>query len=207
MENILLLAYSGGRLLEYAGAEIYLTMQGQRFVNEGASTGEISDAIFDLPEKAMWVITDARSFKGTSLGIKLANGYVHKSETLESMARGMDIELFVLRRTLARYNKAVAEKKDADFGKTVFLQTIEKPPFYWGKEVLSVHNTLGGISTDTACRVRKVGGGVIEGLYAAGETAGGIFGRDRLGGMQMTACFVMGRTAGREAAQRALQKL
>ncbi|WP_274955546.1 FAD-dependent oxidoreductase [Duodenibacillus massiliensis] len=207
MENILLLAYSGGRLLEYAGAEIYLTMQGKRFVNEGASTGEISDAIFDLPEKAMWVITDARSFKGTSLGIKLANGYVHKSETLEAMARGMDIEPFVLRRTLARYNKAVAEKKDADFGKTVFLQTIEKPPFYWGKEVLSVHNTLGGISTDTACRVRKVGGGVIEGLYAAGETAGGIFGRDRLGGMQMTACFVMGRTAGREAAQRALQKL
>ena len=51
MENILLLAYSGGRLLEYAGAEIYLTMQGKRFVNEGASTGEISDAIFDLPEK------------------------------------------------------------------------------------------------------------------------------------------------------------
>lgn len=118
-----------------------------------------------------------------------------------------ELEPFVLRRTLARYNKAVAEKKDADFGKTVFLQTIEKPPFYWGKEVLSVHNTLGGISTDTACRVRKVGGGVIEGLYAAGETAGGIFGRDRLGGMQMTACFVMGRTAGREAAQRALQKL
>lgn len=59
----------------------------------------------------MWVITDARSFKGTSLGIKLANGYVHKSETLEAMARGMDIEPFVLRRTLARYNKAVAEKK------------------------------------------------------------------------------------------------
>ena len=86
------------------------------------------------------------------------------------MARGMDIEPFVLRRTLARYNKAVAEKKDADFGKTVFLQTIEKPPFYWGKEVLSVHNTLGGISTDTACRVRKVGGGVIEGLYAAGDS-------------------------------------
>ena len=43
MDKFLLLAYSGGRLLEYAGAEVYLTMQGERFVNEAASTGEIAE--------------------------------------------------------------------------------------------------------------------------------------------------------------------
>ena len=74
MDKFLLLAYSGGRLLEYAGAEVYLTMQGERFVNEAASTGEIAETLFALPEKAMWVVTDSRSVKGASLGLKLANG-------------------------------------------------------------------------------------------------------------------------------------
>ena len=35
------------------------------------------------------------------------------------------------------------------------------------------------------------------------QGAGGIFGGDRLGGAGMTACFVMGREAGRQAAARA----
>ena len=44
-------------------------------------------------------------------------------------------------------------------------------------------------------------GKVIPGLYAAGETTGGIHGSNRLGGNAIADCMVFGRTAGTNAAQ------
>ena len=49
-------------------------------------------------------------------------------------------------------------------------------------------------------RVVDADGTPVPGLYAAGEVVGGIWGRERLGGAQLTNCLVMGRTAGAEAA-------
>ncbi len=200
MDKFLLLAYSGGRLLEYAGAEIYLTVQGERFVNEAASTGEIAEALFALPEKAMWVITDSRSVKGASLGLKLANGYVHKSNTVSEMARGMGISERQLEMTLESYNRNARAGRDPQFGKSVFLQTLSRPPYYWGLETLNVHNSLGGLVIDRRARVKKTDGATIDALFAAGETTGGLFGRDRLGGMALASALVFGREAGRGAA-------
>ena len=57
--------------------------------------------------------------------------------------------------------------------------------------------TLGGIHTDAYARVIGRDGAPVPGLYAAGETAGGIFGMDRLGGLSMMSCLVFGRLAGR----------
>lgn len=52
----------------------------------------------------------------------------------------------------------------------------------------------GGIVIDPRCM------STIEGLFAAGETAAGPHGADRLGGNMMGACQVFGEIAGREAA-------
>ena len=204
MDKFLLLAYAGGRLLEYAGAEVYLTMRGERFVNETASYGEIAEALFALPEKSMWVVTDSRSVKGASLGLKLANDYVRKSDSVEDMARGMGIPFSQLKQTLENYNRQAKKGQDPAFGKSVFLQSIEKPPFYWGMETLNVHNSLGGLVINSEGAVLKTDGTVIEGLFAAGETTGGIFGRDRLGGMALASALIMGREAGRFAARQSL---
>ena len=46
----------------------------------------------------------------------------------------------------------------------------------------------------------------IPGLFAAGETTGGIEGKEREGGMAFTDCLVFGRIAGREAARRVIKK-
>ncbi len=40
----------------------------------------------------------------------------------------------------------------------------------------------------------------IPGLYAAGEVAGGIHGKNRLGGNSLLDCVVFGRVSGRAAA-------
>ena len=50
-------------------------------------------------------------------------------------------------------------------------------------------------------QVLDVNGKVIPGLYAAGETTGGIQGSNRLGGNAIADIMVFGRTAGTSAAQ------
>jgi len=54
--------------------------------------------------------------------------------------------------------------------------------------------TLGGVRIDAWCRSR------VPGLYAAGESAGGVHGANRLGGSSMPDIQVFGRRAGMAAA-------
>ena len=195
-----LLPYWGGRLLDYAGGDIYVDGAGRRFVNEASPWVPIAEKILALPGKTFWVITDRKSAKGATLGMKLMNGAVRKAATIEEMADAMHVPFSVLAKTLRDYNDAARKGFDPLTGKTVFTQTIDEPPFYFGKEHIYVHTTLDGIATDDCARVIDGNDRPIPGLYAAGELVGGVFGRDRLGGAGLANCLVMGRAAGREAA-------
>lgn len=63
-------------------------------------------------------------------------------------------------------------------------------------EVLpSAHFTMGGVVIDEWGRSR------VEGLYAAGEAAGGIHGANRLGSVALSDIFIFGRRAGLDAAR------
>ena len=192
-----LLPYWGGRLLDYAGGDIYVDAEGRRFVNEALPWTPIAEKIFRLPDKAFWVITDRQSVKGATLGLKLLNGAVRRADTIEGMALAMDVPVETLAKTLADYNAAARRGYDPLTGKRTFTQTIDRPPYYFGREHIYVHTTLDGIATDEHARVLDEAGASIPGLYAAGELAGGIFGRDRLGGAGLANCIVMGRVAGR----------
>jgi fumarate reductase (CoM/CoB) subunit A len=61
------------------------------------------------------------------------------------------------------------------------------------------HTWLGGLEVDIDGRTP------VEGLFAAGETAGGIHGGNRIGGSALSASLVYGRRAGRKAAALAKQ--
>lgn len=202
MDSIVLLSYWGGRMLDYIGAEIYVDGEGKRFVDETASTAQIAEAIERLPGRSMFVITDAKSAKGVNVGSKIAAGSIRRADSVAEMARDMKVPAKVLEQTIAEYNKNAASGAEDRFGRRVYAQTIDKPPFYWGEERLMVHSTLGGLKIDREARVRREDGSVIDGLFAAGEVAGGIWGRDRLGGAGLLQCLVMGRTAGEAAVRR-----
>lgn len=195
-----LLPFWGGRLLDYVGGDIYLDNQGLRFIDESRPWNQIASAVLRLPEKRFWVITDCQSHKGATLGLKLINGIVKKSYSIEEVARGMGVSPSMLEETMNRYNRYAAQHEDPDFGKKTFTQQINKPPYYWGEEHIFVHTSLDGIRTNTVAQVIDRQGSVIPGLFAAGETVGGIFGTDRLGGASLSNCLVMGREAGRQAA-------
>merc|ERR1719375_2589435 len=67
-----------------------------------------------------------------------------------------------------------------------------------------IHYCMGGLEIDGDSRVVKSVGGQmvpIDGLYAAGEIAGGVHGNNRLGGNSLLDCVVFGRVAGRHAAK------
>jgi len=62
------------------------------------------------------------------------------------------------------------------------------------------HALNGGI------RIDEWGNSSIQGLYAAGETAGGPHGADRLGGNMLVTCQVFGKRAGKRAAEEAKKR-
>ena len=196
-----LLPFWGGRLIDYAGGDMYVDETGRRFVDENLPWNAISEHILSLKSRRCWVITDAQSYKGATLSLKLINGIVRKAGSIREMAAAMRIPPTVLEQTFAQYNRAADAGLDPLTGKKFFTQRIEKPPFYFGEEQIYVHTTLDGILTDAQAQVRAQTGGVIPGLFAAGEVVGGIFGFDRLGGAGITNCLVMGRIAGQRAVE------
>lgn len=63
---------------------------------------------------------------------------------------------------------------------------------------------MGGLLIDADARVLDRMNDPVPGLFAAGETTGGVHGRKRLGGNALTDAFVFGRIAGAGAARLAL---
>lgn len=201
MEHIQLIPYSGGRLLDFVGGEIWVNDAGERFVPEGVPFAELARIVEDTGNRSFWAISDATTQKGASLGVKLDEAIVREAATIEEMAHGMDVPVGVLRRTIETWNRDVKRGYDTRFGFPVQGVPIAKPPFYYGRETWSVHFTCGGVAIDEEARVLTARRRPIFGLFAAGEVTGGVHGKDRLGGMSMTDTFVFGRTAGRSAAE------
>jgi len=75
---------------------------------------------------------------------------------------------------------------------------VAAEPFYVAIITPVIHYCMGGLecTADAEC-ISK--GGVIPGLYVAGEAAGGIHGNNRLGGNSLLDCVVYGRVAGKAA--------
>lgn len=190
----------GGRVLDYAGGDIYIGPDGKRFVDENKPWHQIVQILLEWPEADFTVITDSQSLKGATLGVKLLSGIVKKAADLSEVAHGIGVSQETLRDTIKKYNLSV-EKGQDEFGKTVFTQKIDHPPYYWGKESIYVHTSLDGIVTDREARIIDIQDKPVLGLFAAGEVVGGIFGLDRIGGGSLANCLVMGRIAGKNAAK------
>jgi len=78
---------------------------------------------------------------------------------------------------------------------------VKTQPFYVAIITPVIHYCMGGLEIDVNSLVVNKNGKAINGLYAAGEVAGGVHGNNRLGGNSLLDCVVFGRVAGRHAAQ------
>lgn len=206
MRHIQVIPYSGGRLLDFVGGEIWVNDEGKRFVSEGVPFGELADVLHVTEGRSFWAISDASTQKSATLGVKLAEGIVREAPSIEALAAAIGVPLSNLSDTIERWNRDARKGWDSTFDRPLSGVPLTSPPFFYGRETWSVHFTCGGIAIDGKARVLSTRGRPIPGLYAAGETTGGLHGRDRLGGNGLTETFVFGRIAGTNAAETASEK-
>ena len=114
-----------------------------------------------------------------SMNRYIEQGNAFKADTLEELAEKIEVPVENLKKTVKRYNEIVASGDDVDFGKrTRLLTSIEKAPYYalkWGPQLLDV---FGGAQITTDLEVLGPDSKIIPGLYATGNTAGGMYAVD-----------------------------
>jgi 3-oxosteroid 1-dehydrogenase len=177
---------------------------GRRFVNE-ASAGSCIDGPFHQRDPRdgyvndhAWIVFDSVHLQrfgafGVPAGGQ-APGWLIQARDIASLAAKAGIEPGGLMRTVEDWNGHVDGLTDPDFGRGVSAQDawpgaeeaadrakrtlgpIDTPPYYALPAALGALGTKGGPRTDRDGRVRHVSGGVIPGLYAAGNAMAGVTG-------------------------------
>lgn len=110
---------------------------------------------------------------------EIAEGKMFKANTIEELANKLGFEGEAKETFLAevdRYNGFYDAQKDDDFGKEPYrLSSLRKAPFYGTWFGGSILTTVDGLRIDENMRVKRADGGIVEGLWAAGDCSGSIF--------------------------------
>lgn len=187
-----------------------LLHEGKRFINELDTREHVSQAIMRLPqaegEGRQWnvqILLDPGACEAARTHVDF---YVFKGLLKRIKVADLDPEL---QKTVEEYATAV-EKGEDELGRKSFGNWNLKPgdkdaEVCIGRVTPVTHFTMGGALIDTEGRVLDKKGEAIPGVFAAGETAGGIHGDNRLGGSSLLECVVYGRIAGRSAAKAAAE--
>ena len=184
---------------------ILLNSDGKRFTNDLATRDAVSAAELQQEGGYAYIIFDQNLVdQNKSAQSYIDNGMASQGETYEELAQNMGLEgeavdNFV--QTMDKWNQAVANGVDEEFGRNNGMDAdLSTAPFYAIKIAPGIHHTMGGIKIDTDTEVIDTEGNVIPGLYAAGETTGGVHGGNRIGGNAVCDFVVFGRIAGLNAA-------
>lgn len=190
--------------------EIYINEDGNRFMNEYNSTvDERERLVLQQPNQKFWIVFDETSLNDGPTVVVQWNAEQLKTEakkekccwaanTIEALAKKINVPIDNLMHTVQKYNHAVAVQKDEVFGRNYLQHAVTQPPFY---AVLTYAYSLisfGGIKVNEKLQVVKANNKPIEGLYAAGEIlgAGATSGNAFCGGMVLTPAISFGKWLG-----------
>jgi predicted oxidoreductase len=215
-----------GLVCRHIPGYIWVNQQGKRFHNEAKSGGNSASpamlaqtprhawAIVDTPMKANMEVADPYYRTGDQIARDkveelLDNSpFIKKADTLEDLARALEVDVDTFTGTIAHYNRAIEQglAEEPDFGKPLGQsKTFDTPPYYAIQFFPLARKNFGGVKTDIRCRVLDKHFEPIPGLYAAGEVsgmAGGhINGRAGLEGTMLGPSVFSGRVAGGWAAE------
>ncbi len=207
---------------------IVVNKHGRRFANEGTTYQDYPKSLMtydpvavEFPnESPVWMIFDQRT-KDTQVLLNIMPGqpapdWVIRASSIRGLAELIGVDPSALVETMERFNANAVRGVDPDFHRgTVYwenflaggpsaaanLAPINAPPFYALPIYLGALGTNGGLRIDADGRVRRLRGGIIEGLYAAGNTTANIFGSMYpAGGATIGPAVVFGHHAGKHAA-------
>jgi succinate dehydrogenase/fumarate reductase flavoprotein subunit len=206
------------RLDSFVDEGILIDRKGNRFVDEGrgdvavanelARTGDVTGAalIFDF---ATW---DAAKDDPFSKSVKTPapnpwlidnDGDIFHHETIEGLAQKIGVDTPSLVKTVEQYNRALQSSNASTLAVPRTGQPKPlRPPYYGLKVVPGITFTMGGVLVNGCCAALNSNEKPIEGLYAAGDTIGGLMGGYRggyTGGLMQA--IVTGILAGENAAR------
>ncbi len=192
---------------------MFVNRNAQRFVNEGESYNDLVIDMYDQDAKDHatipgWFIVDATYRSRYNLGPVLptlvmpdkkipagwrpGEGWLHKADTLDDLARDIGLDPVALRASVDRFNGFARTGVDEDFHRGASandryysdprakpnptLGPIEKAPFYAVPVTPSDLGTKAGLMTDNDGRVLDTQDRPIPGLYGAGNSVSTVMG-------------------------------
>ncbi|SNT36493.1 FAD-binding protein [Rhodococcoides kyotonense] len=205
---------------------ILVNREGKRFVNESSAMGDVAVAMYDHDAAPCWAITDDAYRRRYAAGIGLpghmpkewfTNGWVKKAETIEDLAKLIDVDGDNLVDTISTFNAHAENGLDPEFGRGVSaynralgdpahkpnpaLGPVARGPFYAVQIFPSDAGTGGGLVADEFSRVIGENGSPIAGLYATGNITATVLGRTYFGaGASISYTMAFGYVAARHAA-------
>lgn len=200
---------------------VYVNREGQRFADEKMPYGTTSTLVAAQPGAVAYALLDADThafaepgtpshqggpspnWNNRELDRNIALGHVARAGTIEELAAALGIDAAGLAATLDLYNRDCERGADSRFAKDpAWMRPVRAAPFY-GVPIRSamIALTSCGVRVDPSARALDAAGAVIPGLFAAGETTGGVMGPQYAGsGSSIANSLVFGRLAGRNAA-------
>ena len=199
---------------------IVVNVHGRRFVDEGADFRNYTYArygreILDQPEGAAFQVFDDKVKHLLRDEYWIPQASRASADSVEALADALGIDRAGLVATVREFNAAVDEgrfdptaldgkgTRGIEPPKSNWALTIDRPPFLGYAVTCGITFTFGGLKIDAAGRVVDTNDRPIPGLYAAGETVGGLFYDNYPGGAGLMAGAVFGRIAGSGAARHA----
>lgn len=195
---------------------ILVDREGKRVVNERAAGIDIVKQMAKQPDGRLFLLMDQKTFDhfrdnvgGYGISQEMLDGWLENNgkdapyfahaDMLEDAAKIVQVDPKNLKETVDRYNSFVDKGKDEDFGREAAYMTakIGEGPYYLVEQKPRFATTLGGLKINPKLQVVNKEGKVIEGLYAAGDVAGGARGNDSIPGSDVGWALTSGYFAGK----------
>ncbi|MBP1628038.1 MAG: fumarate reductase/succinate dehydrogenase flavoprotein domain protein [Holophagaceae bacterium] len=143
---------------------------------------------------------------GPKKGVFESQVNTYKADTIEELAKKLEIEPAVLAATVKRYNELCAKGKDEDFGKPGDkMVPVLKAPFYGIHRRVRVSAICSGMLVDENHQALNAEGQPIKGLFIVGNLGGGFYGGVdyplTVFGLSLGRCYTFGYLVGRHVAK------
>jgi succinate dehydrogenase/fumarate reductase flavoprotein subunit len=210
-----------------APASVVVNRKGLRFANEALpyndfpkAFGQYDPEAIEFPNAGPGFLIFDRTVRDAQRILSMYPGqpdpeWVAKAASISELADRIGLDRRNLESTIARYNEHARRGEDPDFRRHERglmapgeVAPIEQPPFYAVEIYPGALGTNGGPQIDGNGQVRKIGGGLVGGLYAAGNIAASAFGwAYPSGGGTIGNGIVFGYLAGRHAASQPARQI
>lgn len=198
---------------------IMVNRDGVRFTDEGADVrsrtyARMGREILAQPGGVAYQILDAKVRRAGLVDGRYDRGTGAQAGDIAELAGKLGIGAALVD-TVAAFNAAIRDgtetitavtgldgrgTRDLWPAKTNFAVPIDEPPYEAYAVCCGITFTFGGLAIEpTTGQVRHVSGGLVPGLFAAGEIVGGLWHGNYAGGSGMAAGSVFGKIAGEHA--------